>query len=106
VGFVVDKADSALFLDAGQKSYNQLTADKTTKRDLVLNFRKPKAGEFAITRRIDGRTFDEFAVQIIRDFLILHPGSTKDRIYHAFVSRLVQTGKMEAHDFNALLRIP
>jgi hypothetical protein len=24
-----------IFIDIGQKSYNQLTADKTTKRDLV-----------------------------------------------------------------------
>jgi DNA modification methylase len=47
VGFVVDRSESALFIDAGQKSYNQLTADKVTKRDLVLNFRKPKAGEFS-----------------------------------------------------------
>ena len=43
VGFVVDKTESALFIDTGQKSYNQLNADKATKRDLVLNFRKPKA---------------------------------------------------------------
>jgi len=57
VGFVLDKTDSALFIDTGQKSYNQLTADKSTKRDLVLNFRKPKAGEFVITRLVDGRTF-------------------------------------------------
>jgi len=104
VGFVVDKTDSALFIDAGQKSYNQRTADKSTKRDLVLNFRKPKVGEFVITRTSDGRTFHEIAVQIIRDYLTSHPGSTKDRIYDHLVSRMVQSGKMAAHDFNALLR--
>jgi hypothetical protein len=104
VGFVLDKTDSALFIDTGQKSYNQLTADKTTKRDLVLNFRKPKAGEFVITRLADGRSFAELGSQVIRDFLTSHPGATKDRIYDELVSRMVQAGKMEAHDFNALLR--
>jgi hypothetical protein len=32
VGFIVDKTDSALFIDTGQKSYNQLTADKARNR--------------------------------------------------------------------------
>jgi DNA modification methylase len=104
IGFVPDKTDSALFIDTGQKSYNQLTADKSTKRDLVLNFRKPKAGEFVITRLVDGRSFSELGSQVIRDFLTSHPGATKDRIYDQLVSRMVQSGKMEAHDFNALLR--
>jgi DNA modification methylase len=104
VGFILDKTDSALFIDTGQKSFNQLTADKSTKRDLVLNFRRPKGGEFVITRLIDGRTFAELGTQVIRDFLTSHPGATKDRIYDELVSRMVQAGKMEAHDFNSLLR--
>ena len=70
----------------------------------MLNFRKPKAGDFVITRLIDGRTFVELGAQVIRDFLTSHPGATKDRIYDELVSRMVQAGKMEAHDFNALLR--
>jgi len=104
VGFVLDKTDSALFIDTGQKSFNQLNADKSTKRDLVLNFRKPRIGEFVITRMVDGRTFAELGRQVIRDFLTSHPGATKDRIYDALVSRMVQAGKMESHDFNTLLR--
>ncbi len=104
VGFIVDKSDSTLFIGTSQKSFNQRTADKTTKRDLVLNFRKPKVGEFVITRLVDGRTFVELGTQVIRDFLTSHPGATKDRIYDELVSRMVQVGKMEAHDFNALLR--
>jgi hypothetical protein len=104
VGFVVDKSDRTLFIDAAQKSYNQRIADKTTKRDLVLNFRKPKVGEFVMTRTADGRTFRSIAVEVIRAYLIANPGATKDRIYDELVSRLVQAGKMEAHDFNALLR--
>ena len=48
--FCRDKTDSALFIDTGQKSYNQLTADKSTKRDLVLNFRKPKPMPLGIAK--------------------------------------------------------
>ena len=109
VGFMVDRIDSALFIDTGQKSYNQLTADKTTKRDLVLNFRKPKPGEWRVTQvfipaNVDIPTFHELARQLIRDFLTMHPGVTKDRIYDALVSSMVRKGQMEAHDFDALLR--
>jgi DNA modification methylase len=104
VGFVIDKSESTLFIGTFQTSFNQKTADKTTKRDLVLNFRKPKVGEFVITRLVDGHTFAELGAQVIRDCLTSHPGTTKDRIYDALVSRMVQAGKMESHDFNALLR--
>ena len=116
VGFIVDKTDSALFIDAGQKSYNQLTADKSTKRDLVLNFRKPKPLPFKVSKVYgpedakkmasggDIATFTDFARQIVRDFLTRHPGATKDRIYDELVSRLVMSRSMEAHDFEALLR--
>ena len=104
VGFVVDKSGSTLFIDAKQKSYNQRTADKATKCDLVINFRKPKAGDWIVKRTADGRSFREIASQLLRDFLTKHPGSTKDRVYDHLVSRMVQSGKMEAHDFEALLR--
>ena len=116
VGFVVDKTESALFIDTGQKSYNQLTADKSTKRDLVLNFRKPKPLPFKVTKVYgpedadklptggDIATFTEFARQLVKDFLTRHPGSTKDRVYDELVNRLVASRSMEAHDFDALLR--
>jgi DNA modification methylase len=104
VGFVVDKTDSTVSIDTTQKSFNQRTADKSTKRDLVLNFRKPKPREFTITRTADGRTFADLATQTVIDYLTNHPGATKDRIYDELVSRMVQSGKMEAHDFSALLR--
>jgi hypothetical protein len=109
VGFVIDKSESALFIDTGQKSYNQQTADKATKRDLVLNFRKPKPGDWRITRLIippnaDVPTFLDLGCQVVRDFLTAHPGSPKDRIYDELVSHMVRAGQMEAHDFDALLR--
>ena len=87
---------------------NQLTADKVTKRDLVINFRKPKPGEdravVAFTGEEDEQTFSDKARAVIADFLRANPGSTKDRIYDALVSRLVRKGQMEAHNFDELLR--
>lgn len=107
VGFVADKSESALYIDAGQKSYNQLTADKVNKRDLVINFRKPKPGVSSpgvtITGAEDETTFGEKVRAIIRDFLAAHPGSTKDRVYDEVVSRLVRAGAMEPHNFDELL---
>ena len=108
VGFVADTAESALFIDTSQKSYNQLTADKVTKRDLVINFRKPKLYELAavtISGDEDETTFAEKVHAIIRDYLVTHPGVTKDRIYDEVVSRMVRSGQMEAHNFDALLRL-
>ncbi len=107
VGFVADTSESALFIDTGQKSYNQLTADKVTKRDLVINFRKPKLDEIAavtISGDEDETTFTEKVHVIIRDYLLANPGTTKDRVYDEVVSRMVRSGQMEAHNFDALLR--
>lgn len=107
VGFIVDTSDSAIFIDTGQKSYNQLTADKSTKRDLVINFRKPRPGEvtgsLTITGEEDTTTFFQKVAAIIRDYLIAHPGTTKDRIYDEVVSRMVRAGQMEAHNFEEIL---
>jgi DNA modification methylase len=107
VDFVADTSESALFIDTGQKSYNQLTADKVTKRDLVINFRKPKLHELAtvtISGDEDETTFAEKVHAIIHDYLLAHPGATKDRIYDEVVSRMVRSRQMEAHNFDALLR--
>lgn len=105
-GFVPEKSDSALFIDTGQKSYNQLTADKVNKRDLVINFRKPKPGETSgpvITELDDFGTFQEKVRIIISDFLADHPGSTKDHVYDEVVSRMVRKGQMKSQQFDTLL---
>ena len=105
-GFLSDNGEGALYIDTGQKSYNQLTADKVTKRDLVINFRKPRLGEIggiAITGLEDPTTFAEKVRTIIRDYLSIHPGETKDRIYDEVVSKMVRAGLMEAHNFDELL---
>jgi len=106
-GFIVDQESEALFIDTGQKSYNQKVADKVNKRDLVINFRKPKPGEarhsVSITGDENAETFSQKVLTIIREYLNEHPGHTKDRIFDAVVSRLVRKGQMEAHDFDTLL---
>ena len=108
VGFLTDTGTDALYIDTGQKTYNQSQAEKVTKRDLVINFRKPKPGEItspiAITGNEDKTTFNEKIRQIIRDYLGANPGSTKDRVYDEVVSRMVRSGQMEAHDFDNILR--
>lgn len=107
VGFLVDKSDAALFIDTGGGTYNQTQADKATKRDLVINFRKPKPGEVSAQMVLfgdeDETTFREKLHAIVRDHLSANPGSTKDRVYDEVVSRMVRSGQMEAHDFDELL---
>ena len=107
-GYISDKSDSAIFIDTGQKSYNQLVADKVNKRDLVINFRKPKQGELtsdvSILDNEDKTTFDDKVRVIIREYLNANPGETKDRIYDEVISRMVRKGQMEAHDFDSILR--
>lgn len=110
VGFLVSSTDQAIYIDTSQKTHNQIHADKSTKRDLVLNFRKPKPGEFSVTQvfipaNVDVPTFNELAQQVVRTFLTAHPGATKDRVYDFLVSCMVRKGEMEAHDFEALLRV-
>ncbi len=107
-GFVPAQSGETLYIDTDRKSWKQLVADKVTKRDLVINFRKPKHGEVtapvAISGDEDESTFNEKVRQIIRDYIGANPGSTKDRIYDEVVSRMVRSGQMEAHDFDELLR--
>ncbi|MDT4896816.1 MAG: hypothetical protein QOH25_1893 [Acidobacteriota bacterium] len=106
-GLISDTVNKAVGIDAKQKAYQQTVGDKVTKRDLVINFRKPKPGEttasLTITGEEDDTTFNEKVYVIIRDYLITNPGSSKDRIYDEVVSRMVSAGIMEAHDFNELL---
>ena len=106
-GFIPDYCQSSLYIDTGQKTHKQKVSEDIQKRDLVVNFRKPKPGEvtatIAITGNEDKTTFNEKVHQIIRDYLGANPGSTKDHVYDEVVSRMVRSGQMEAHDFNELL---
>jgi len=107
-GFVSEQTKDVLSIDTGGRTYNQYTADKVTKRDLVMNFRKPRPGETAAEVRVDaiddGDTLNDKVRAIITDYLTDHAGATKDRIWDTVVSRMVREGQMQPHDFEALLR--
>ena len=106
-GFVPEDAKTALYIESKMKTTNQYFAEKVNKRDLVINFRKPKPGEersaVQFTGVEDQQSFREKAQTVIREYLQVNPGATKDRIYDQVVSRLVRRGQMEAHNFDVLL---
>jgi 16S rRNA G966 N2-methylase RsmD len=108
VGFIPEQSDAALYIDTAQKSYNQLMAEKVTRRDLVINFRKPRPGELVMQLTFfgdeDAATFAEKARAILSEALEIHPGSPADRLYDELVSRMVRKGEFERHDFDRLLR--
>lgn len=108
IGFVPDISDSPIFIDSTKKTYNQYNADKVTKRDLVVNFRKPKlketSNDITIADNEEKSTFNGKVCSIIREHLISNPGATKDRVYDAVVSRMVRLGEMEPHDFDFILK--
>jgi DNA modification methylase len=108
VGFISEETEQTLYIDAGQKSYNQITAEKVTKRDLIINFRKPRPGEtqaeLIFTGIEDKLSFQEKAKKVMNESLESNPGSTADKIYDQLVSRMVRKGEFERHDFIALLR--
>jgi hypothetical protein len=85
-----------------------LVAEKVTKRDLVINFRKPREGEIAakvlLTGEEDPSSFSEKAQLILHEALDLHPGTSADRLYDELVSRMVRKGQFQRHNFDELLR--
>jgi len=107
VGFISEQSDSTLYIDTGQKAWKQIVADKVIKRDLVMNFQKPKPGQimlpFTFTGKEDEKTFREKVLSVIRKFLTSNPGSTKDRIYDEIVSRMVRNKQLESFNFDSLL---
>jgi 16S rRNA G966 N2-methylase RsmD len=106
VGFVTGDSDKALSIDTGSNTYNQRVTDKMVKRDLVINFRKPRNGEkpeFS-NERIRSADFEELATSIIAEYLAAHPGSAKDRVYDHLVNALIRRGRMQDYDFEKLLR--
>lgn len=107
-GFVTESAENVQAIDSLQKTYNQQTGATVTKRDLVINFRKPRPGEiaadFLLTGNEDVRTFASKARYILSEQLENHPGSSADQLYDTLVSRMVRRGTFERHNFDELLR--
>lgn len=106
-GFVVEQATTTTSIGTGQRSYYQRVLDNTVKRDLVINYRKPyidEAKNIFIYESDNNSTFIEKVIQIIRNYLSINPGGSKDKIYDEVVSHMVRAGKMEAHNFDELLK--
>lgn len=108
VGFITEESSQTLYIDTGGGTYNQSTADKVTKRDLVINFRKPGPRDLPVQLVLfgdeDASTFADKARAILVDALEQRPGSTADRLYDTLVSHMVRQGTFERHDFEALLQ--
>lgn len=108
IGFITERSDAILYIDATQKSWKQTVAEKVTKRDLVINFNKPRDGELSaqlpMFGEVDFATFTQAARLVLCEALTEHPGATTDRLYDELVSRLVRKGQFERHDFDELLR--
>jgi hypothetical protein len=90
-------------LDPKQKSSNQLTAEKVVKSDLVVNCKKPRAGE----RGENGDGEVKLVSQRVRDILIetlsMTGGQTRDRLWDVVLKRLLSRGQMAEHRFDDIL---
>jgi 16S rRNA G966 N2-methylase RsmD len=108
IGFIPEQSEAALFIETKQTTYNQYTASKVTKRDLVINFRKPRPGELVAQLTLigdeDAATFSQKARAILNESLEAQPGTSADRLYDELVSRMVRKGEFERHNFDQLLR--
>lgn len=107
-GFLPGSASEVSSMETGWQTLKMHTSEDITKRDLIVNYRKPMARErmegIELSSEDDDVSFAEKVSLIIRDTLESNPGQTKDRIYDEAVSRMVRTGHMEAHNFDELLR--
>lgn len=107
VGFVPGEAKEISSMETGWLSLKMHTSTNITKRDLVVNFRKPRLGEFsqlALFGDEDAATFADKARAIVCEELERRPGSPSDRLYDQLVSRMVRKGEFERYDFDDLLR--
>lgn len=95
-------------METGWQSLKMHTSTNITKRDLVINFRKPKLSEIPGRLVLDdvenSSTFQEKAKLILAESLEAHPGSPADRLYDELVSRMVRQRTLERHNFDELLR--
>lgn len=104
VGFILESEEQTLSIERGRKSWKQATTLKSRKRDLVVNFRKPRSGEpLSNVEPTPQRPFREEAAELLLEMLHRVPGRPADRLYDEFVSRLVRRRRLERHDFHRLL---
>jgi hypothetical protein len=102
VGFEIH---TVTVLDPLQKSSKQLTAEKIVKSDLVLNCRKPKAGELALTGAPQDNTPVQDRVRVIlEETIAVNPGQTRDKLFDLVTRRLLERAQFVEHRFGDILR--
>lgn len=107
VGFIPGENEGLSSMETGWQTLKMHTSTDITKRDLVINFRKPRIKErlegIVITGNEDTTSFTDKARAILTEALGTHPGSATDRLYDILVSRMVRKGEFERHNFDELL---
>lgn len=102
-GFEPERVDGAVTIEAAARTTNQYFSDKADRRDLVINLRRARAGAGVRARDRSDVPFDVRARGLVAEFLRANPGASKDRVWDDLAARLVRSGTMERHDFDALL---
>lgn len=105
-GFLTGDLGHALSIGTDSDTYNQRVSDKLVRRDLVINFRKPRSDERPRTipsKNPVGESFEKRACRTIRQYVSANPDATKDRIYDHFISVMIRSGRLEVHNFDSLL---
>jgi len=102
-GLIPDESENAIYISTTQKSWQQQVGGKVVKRDLLVHFLKPTARMPIIAGGEDQRDFNEQARAFLINLLSSKPGMPRDRIYDELVSHSVRRGRIEPHDFDALL---
>lgn len=109
-GFIPDDADGVVAIDATQKSYNQMKADKNAQTDLVVNFYKPRftgdtppSSSNSRDLTATGSNTSARVMSVLLEHLQSNPGQTKPQLYDAAISRLVRSGQIESMNFDGIL---
>jgi 16S rRNA G966 N2-methylase RsmD len=102
IGFEIG---SVTVLDPLQKSANQITAEKVVKSDLVINCRKPREGELALSGESAEATqpIRERVRNILEETLSISPGLTRDKLFDVVARRLVERAQFVEHRFEDIL---
>lgn len=107
-GFLPGGSSMASSMETGWHTLKMHTSEDITKRDLVVNYRKPLGYErsqgICISDHDNPTIVGQKVLNIIKEVLETTPGQTKDRIYDEVVSRLVRSGEMQAHSYDELLK--
>lgn len=107
VGFIPDESDHAVTIGTSESRIHIAKREGVIKRDIVVNFRKPRIGETKASILVigdeDHKTFYEKISLIIKDYLDSYPGAPKDRIYDEVISRMLRAGTLERHNFEEIL---